>query len=101
MNTTKLLAITAVSAGLAFGVAAQAHENEQSISNSDVPSAVQQAADAKLNGGKIVRWEKEGQNYEAVIDRNGKQMGFTFDANGKFVSKHNESTEHKEKGEKY
>ena len=101
MNTRKLLTITAVSASLAFGVVAQAHENEQPISNADVPSAVQQAANTKLNGGKIVRWEKEGENYEAVIDRNGKQMGFTFDANGKFVSKHNESTEHKEKGEKY
>ena len=90
-----------LSAGLAFGVAAQAHENEESISSSDVPAAVQQAAETQVKGGKIVRWEKEGANYEAVVEKNGKQWGFAFDANGKFLKKHDESKEHKEKGEKY
>ena len=104
MNTPKLFTIAAVSAGLAFGVVAQAQEEkeqEQSISSSDVPAAVQQAADAQAKGGKIVRWEKEGANYEAVVEKNGKQWGFEFDANGKLVSKHDETKEHKEKGEKY
>ena len=103
MNTPKLFTIAAVSAGLAFGVIAQGHEKEKegSISSSDVPAAVQQAADTQAKGGKIVRWEKEGANYEAVIDKNGKQWGVEFDANGKVVSKHDESKEHKEKGEKY
>src|SRR6266481_4429185 len=78
MNTPKLFTIAAVSAGLALGVVTQAKEKEeeQSISSSDVPAAVQQAADAQAKGGKI-------------------------DANGKVVSKHDESKEHKEKGEKY
>ncbi len=104
MNTPKLFTIAAVSAGLAFGAIAYGHgnkEKEESISSSDVPQAVQQAADAQAKGGKIVRWEKEGANYEAVVDKNGKQWGFEFDANGKLVSKHDESKEHKEKGEKY
>jgi plastocyanin len=103
MNTPKLFTIAAVSAGLAFGVVAQAKEKEeeQSISSSDVPAAVQQAADAQAKGGKIVRWEKEGANYEAVIEKSGKQWGVKIDANGKVVSKHDESKEHKEKGEKY
>jgi hypothetical protein len=103
MNTAKLFTIAAVSAGLAFGVVAQAKEKEeeQSISSSDVPAAVQQAADAQAKGGKIVRWEKEGANYEAVIEKSGKQWGVKIDANGKVVSKHDESKEHKEKGEKY
>ena len=104
MKTPKLLTIVAISAGLAFGVVAQAHEEkekEQSLSSSDVPAAVQKAADTQAKGGKIVRWEKEGANYEAVIDKNGKQWGVEIDANGKVVSKHNESKEHKEKGEKY
>ena len=70
MNTTKLFTIAAVSAGLAFGLVAQAKE-------------------------------KEGSNYEAVVEKNGKQWGMEFDANGKLVSKHDESKEHKEKGEKY
>ena len=104
MKTTKLITAIAVSAGLAFSVAAQAggkkHE-EKSISSADVPAAVQQAAETEAKGGKIVRWEKEGADYEAVIDKNGKEWGFKFDANGKVLSKHEESKEHKEKGEKY
>ena len=100
MNTRRLLTIATVSAGLTFGAVAQGHEkaNEQPIFSSDVPAAVQHAAEAHTKGGAIVRWEREGADYEAVIDKNGKQMGFTFDANGKLVSKHDEN---KEKGEKY
>jgi hypothetical protein len=104
MKTTKLTTVIAVSAGLALGVAAQAGEKkheEQSISSSDVPAVVQQAAQAETKGGTIVRWEKEGANFEAVIEKNGKQTGVEIDANGKVVSKHDESKEHKEKGEKY
>ncbi len=104
MKTTKLITTIAVSAGLAFGVAAQAGEKkheEQSINSSEVPAAVQSAAQAQAQGGTIVRWEKEGANFEAVIEKNGKQMGVEMDANGKVLSKHNEATEHKEKGAKY
>jgi len=103
MKTTKLIAAMAVSAGLAFGVAAQAKEKkheEETVSSSDVPAAVQKAAETQAKGGTIVRWEKEGANYEAVIDKNGKQWGVEIDANGKVLNKHDESKEHKEKGEK-
>ena len=104
MKTTKLITAIAVSAGLAFSVAAEAggkkHE-EKSISSADVPAAVQKAAETEAKGGTIVRWEKEGANYEAVIEQNGKQTGVEIDATGKVVSKHDESKEHKEKGEKY
>jgi hypothetical protein len=94
----------AVSAGLAFGVVAQAGEKkheEQSLSSTEVPVAVQKAAETEAKGGKIVRWEKEGANFEAVIEKNGKQWGVEMDANGKVLSKHDEAKEHKEKGEKY
>src|SRR3954453_24108694 len=104
METRKLFTIAIVSAGLAFGVVAQAKEKkheEENISSSDVPAAVQKAADTQAKGGKIVRWEKEGANYEAVIEKNGKEWGFKFDANGKMLSKHDESKEKGEKGEKY
>ena len=88
-----------VTAGLTFGAVAQGHERtEQPIFSSDVPAAVQHAAEAHTKGGAIVRWEREGSDYEAVIDKNGKQMGFTFDANGKLMSRHDEN---KEKSEKY
>jgi len=62
---------------------------------------VQQAAQSQAKGGTIVRWEKEGANFEAIINKTGKQIGVEMDANGKVLSKHDESKEHKEKGEKY
>jgi len=104
MKTKKLFTVAAISAGLAFGMTVQAKEEkheEQTINSSDVPAAVQQAAQAEAKGGSIVRWEKEGANYEAVIQKNGKQIGVEMDANGKVLSKHDEAKEHKEKGEKY
>lgn len=103
MKTTNLLVVAVVSAGLAFGVAAQAKEKkheEETVSSADIPAAVQTAAETEAKGGKIVRWEKEGKNYEAVIEKNGKQWGVEFDATGKMLNKHDESKEHKEKGEK-
>ena len=104
MKTKNLFTVAVISAGLAFGVTAQAKEEkheEQTVNSSDVPAVVQQAAQAEAKGGTIVRWEKEGANFEVVIDKNGKQIGVEMDANGKVLSKHNEAKEHKEKGEKY
>jgi len=104
MKAKNLVTIAAVSAALSFSVMAQAKEEkheEQTINSADAPAAVQQAAQAEAKGGSIVRWEKEGANYEAVIKKNGKEIGVEMDANGKVLSKHNEAKEHKEKGEKY
>ena len=94
MKTARLFTIAVVSAGLAFSATVYAHQkpNAQPISDYDVPSAVQQAAKSDAKGGSIVRWEKEGADYEAVVDRNGKLLDFTFDAYGKLLSKQNEST---------
>jgi uncharacterized membrane protein YkoI len=83
---------------LPFALAKEKKHEEESVNSSDVPAAVQKAADTQAKGGKIVRWEKEGADYEAVIDKNGKEWGVKFDANGKVLSKHDEG---KEKGEKY
>jgi plastocyanin len=104
MKIKNLFTVAAVSAGLAFGVAAQAKEKEhqeQTINNSEVPAAVQSTAQTQAQGGTIVRWEKEGTNFEAVIDKNGKQIGLEIDANGKLLGKHSESKEHKTEGAKY
>src|SRR5438128_12108947 len=98
MKRTNLLVATIASAALALGVAAQAKQHEEeNISKADVPAAVQKAGEAQAKGGKIVRWEKEGSDYEVVVDKGGKQWGIKIDANGKVLGKHNES---KEKGEK-
>ena len=63
MKPTKLVTAIALGAGLAFGAAAQAKEKheEEIISKADVPMAVQQAAQGEAQGGRIVRWEKEGR----------------------------------------
>ncbi len=95
----KLIAAMSATAliGLLTPVMASAEE-EQAVNTSDVPAAVQKAAESEAKGGKIVRWEKEGKNYEAVIEKNGKEWGFTFNGKGKMLGKHDES---KEKGEKH
>ena len=96
MKTKNLFTVAAVSAGLAFGVAAQATEEkheEQTINSSEVPAAVQSAAQAQAQGGTIIRWEKEGANYQAVIEKNSRQIGLEMDATGKVLSKHNEAKE--------
>lgn len=100
MKPSKLLITAIVSAGLSLGAAAFAEEHEEeNLDASKVPTAVQQAAEKEASGGKIVKWEKEGGSYEAVIEKDGKQTGYRFDANGKMKGKHDESKE-KEKGEK-
>ena len=76
-------------------------EREEKVNASDVPAAVQKAAEVEAKGGTIVRWEKEGSNYEAVVEKGNKQTGVEITPDGKVVSRHNESKEHKEKGEKY
>ena len=101
MKAKNLVTAAAVSAALSLSVTALAKEEkheEQTINSSDVPAAVQQAAQAEAKGGSIVRWEKEGANYEAVIQKNGKQIGVEMDANGKVLSKHDEAKEHKKEG---
>ncbi len=99
-----MITVAALCAGLSLGLAQAAQEREhqeQAINSSEVPAAVQSTAQTKAQGGTIVRWEKEGANFEAVIEKNGRQIGLEIDVNGKLLSKHNEAKEHQEKGEKY
>ena len=93
-----IAAVTLLSLG-AFTPLFGEEEKEESLSASSVQAAVQQTAQAEAKGGTVVRWEKEGNNYEAVIEKGGKQIGIELTADGKVVSRHDESKEHKEKGE--
>jgi len=96
------MTVVGLGAALALAGAAQAKEHEEEIINqSEVPAAVQQAAEKAANGAKIVRWEKEGKNYEAVIEKQGKEWGYVFDAKGKMKGKHDEASEKGEKEEKH
>ncbi len=93
-----------VSAGLAIAGIVQAHEGkheEQTINSAEVPAAVQQTAKAEAKGANIVRWEKEGTNYEAVINENGKEIGIAIKPSGKMLNRQDEAKEHKEEGSKY
>ena len=105
MKTKNLLTVSLVSAGLTVATIAQAHgqkEEEQSVNQSDVPAAVQQAAQSNVKGQNIVRWEKEGANYEAIFNQNGKEMAVKIDPNGKVLGRHNEAREKEEgTGSKY
>ena len=97
-----IIPVIALATGLTFSAwtaLSVDEEREEKLNPSDVPAAVQQAAQAEAKGGTIVRWEKEGSNYEAVIDNNGKQTGVELTPDGKVVSRHDESKEHKEKGD--
>ena len=99
---TKLTIVLAVGCALALSTFSFAKEHEEhELKSSDVPAAVQKAAEKEATGGKIIRWEKEGKNYEVVIEKNGKQWGIAMDANGKVLSKHDESKEKSEKNEKH
>src|SRR2546423_15040777 len=73
-------------------------EKEESISTSDVPAAAQKAVEAEAKGGTIVRWEKEGSNYEAGIEKNGKQKGVEVSPDAKTVCKNNHRKRTHEKG---
>lgn len=95
MNIPRLFTIAAVCAGFSFAVATQAKEKreEEIVSQADVPMAAQKSAETEAKGGRIVRWEKEGNNYEAVIEKNGKKWGVEINGNGKVVNKHDEAAE--------
>lgn len=104
MKTSRLLTIAAISTGLAFGAIAYGHgnkEKEENINSSDVPQAVQDAANKQVKGASITRWEKEGSNYEAIVSKDGKEWGYKFSPSGKMLGKHSEAAEKGEKGEKY
>jgi len=98
MKKWNLLVAGLIGTSLSIAAVAQAaKEKEQEIKAADVPAAVQKAAETEAKSGKIVRWEKEGNDYEAVVEKkNGKQVGIKFSAEGKVLSKHNESKEHQE-----
>jgi hypothetical protein len=99
MKTLITSSVMAVGLALCLPFAVAKEHEEENLSKADVPAAVQTAADKEAKGGKIVRWEKEGANYEAVIEKNGKEWGYKFDANGKKLGKHSEASEKGEKEE--
>jgi len=103
MNTTKLIAAVIVSAGLTLGPAAQAQETP--VDMKDLPSPVQTTVKEKAGNAPIVRVAKETRKgkecYDAVVNRNGKEVAIRVDSNGKFLGTHPEKAEPKAKTGKY
>jgi hypothetical protein len=104
MKTTQLIAAITISASLALGLAVQAQE-ETPVDMKDVPSAAQTTIKEKAGNDQILRIAKETRKgkecYDAVVNRNGKEMAIRVDPNGKFLGTHPEKSQQKEKAEKY
>jgi hypothetical protein len=94
MRTMNLLLAAVVSAGLMFGITAQAGEyKSRGIDLNTLPAAVQKTITETAAGGKIIRVQREDDrdgkwNYEVVVRTDGKEWGFEVDPFGKFVKKH-------------
>ncbi len=66
---------------------AKGHD-DHTLNAADVPKAAQVSADKQATGGKVVRWEKDGNHYDAVISKDGKEWAVTFDEKGNTLGKH-------------
>lgn len=96
MKTRNLLLTAVVSAGLAFGLTAQAGEHKsETVDQTTLSAAVQKTIKEKAAGGEVVRVQREDDkngrwNYEVLVKTDGKEWGFEVDPNGKFVKKHDD-----------
>ncbi|PYK10433.1 MAG: hypothetical protein DME65_10060 [Verrucomicrobia bacterium] len=104
MKTRTLIAAMAVSAGLVLGPAALAQE-ETPVEMKDVPSPAQTTIKEKAGTDQIVRVAKETRKgkecYDAVVNKNGKEVAIRVDSNGKFLGTHPEKAEQKAKTKGY
>lgn len=102
MKMVKLLTAIVLSASLGF--AAQAQE-ETPVDMKDVPPEAQTTIKGKAGSDQILRIAKETRKgkecYDAVVNRNGKEMAIRVDTTGKFIGTHPEKDQQKEKAEKY
>ena len=102
MKIAKLVTTVLLSASLGF--AAQAQE-ETPVEMKDLPPEAQTTIKEKAGNDQIVRVAKETRKgkecYDAVVNRNGKEMAIRVDTTGKFIGTHPEKGQQKEKAEKY
>jgi len=102
MKIAKLLTAIVLSASLGF--AAQAQE-ETPVELKDLSPEAQTTIKEKAGSDQILRIAKETrkgkQCYDAVVNRNGKEMAIRVDTNGKFIGTHPEKGQQKEKAQKY
>ncbi|HMG03916.1 MAG TPA: hypothetical protein VK581_00560 [Chthoniobacterales bacterium] len=96
MKIRNMLLAAIMSAGLAFGLAAQAGEKKSEVvDQKTLPAAVQKTIKEKATGGEIVRVQREDDkngkwNYEVIVKTNGKEWGFEVDPQGKYLKRHDD-----------
>jgi len=104
MNITRLITTLTVSGSLILGSVAFAHD-ETPVDMKDVPSPAQTTIKEKAGSDEILRIAKETRKgrecYDAVVNRDGKEMAIRVDTNGKFLGTHPEKTEKKTKSDQY
>ena len=102
MKIAKLVTTIVLSASLGF--AAQAQE-ETPVEMKDLPPEAQTTIKEKAGNDQIVRVAKETRKgkecYDAVVNRNGKEMAIRVDTTGKFIRTHPEKGQQKENAGKY
>ena len=98
MKTRNLITAGIISAGLTFGVVAQAAHEETQVEMKDLPEAAQTTIKEKAGNDQILRIEKETRKgkecYEAVVNKDGKETGILVDSSGKYLGTHDEKAEH-------
>jgi hypothetical protein len=96
--------VTAIVLSASLGFAAQTQE-ETPVEMKDLPSEAQTTIKEKAGNDQILRIAKETRKgkecYDAVVNRDGKEMAIRVDASGKFIGTHAEKGQQKEKAEKY
>ena len=102
MKIPKLVAAMVLSASLGFAALAQ---EETPVEMKDLPPEAQTTIKEKAGSDQIVRIAKETRKgkecYDAVVNRNDKEMAIRVETNGKFIGTHSEKAPQKEKAEKY
>jgi hypothetical protein len=102
MKIPKLVTALVLTASL--GIAAQA-QDETPVDMKDLPTEAQTTIKEKAGNDQIVRIPKETRKgkecYDAVVNRDGKEMAIRVDTNGKFIGTHPEKAQQKENAGKY
>jgi len=104
MKITRLITAITVSAGLVLGPAVLAQE-ETPVDMKDLPSPAQTTVKEKAGNDQILRIAKETRKgkecYDAVVNRNGKEVAIRVDPNGKFLGTHPEKAGKETKSGQY
>ena len=102
MKIAKLVMVIALSAGLGFAALAQ---EETPVEMKDLSPEAQTTIKEKAGNDQILRIAKETRKgkecYDAVVNRDGKEMAIRVDTDGKFIGTHAEKGQQKEKAGKY